>query len=259
LYADTDTNLTIYTPCALGARGQGGQWIILEEASHSNQENFKLNVVPMMQLKYTTLMGISTAEGERNFYTQLMRMKNLDGTPLFRVVDTGLVCDACMASGTAANCKHLLHKVSQWKSTKRMAIFKQVMKGDPEKYAREVLGAGVTKERGTFDTVLVDACIDQRPVQLDSHDIHTICVAIDPSGGGSGSDYAIVSFTYSNKNCVVPHITHIDIYMYRCIVLVLILFSVVQYTDYYGYIPAQPVQASVPWCRVIYSSTYHFE
>jgi hypothetical protein len=188
----------------LGARGQGGQWIILEEASHSNQDNFKLNIVPMMQLKYTTLMGISTAEGERNFYTQLMRMKNLDGSPLFRVVDTGLVCDACLANGTASECTHMMHKVSQWKSTKRMAIFKQVMKNDPEKYAREVLGAGVTAEQETFTSESVDMCIDQRPINLDEHDVRTVCVAVDPSGGGSGSDYAIVSFTYTDANeCVV--------------------------------------------------------
>jgi hypothetical protein len=161
----------------------------------------------MMQLKYTTLMGISTAEGERNFYTQLMRMKNLDGTPLFRVVDTGLVCDACLASGKASECTHLLHKVSQWKSTKRMAIFKQVMKGDPEKYAREVLGAGVTTERGTFDTDVVDACFAKDAMLLHGP-LPTICVAIDPSGGGSGSDYAIVSFTMMDDKCVVPTHTH---------------------------------------------------
>jgi hypothetical protein len=193
----------------------------------------------MMQLKYTTLMGISTAEGERNFYTQLMRMKNLDGTPLFRVVDTGLVCDACLASGKASECTHLLHKVSQWKSTKRMAIFKQVMKGDPEKYAREVLGAGVTTERGTFDTDVVDACFAKDAMLLHGP-LPTICVAIDPSGGGSGSDYAIVSFTMMDDKCVVPthtpplthHITH--------------------------HSPTLPVSYPMQWYRVGYNSTYPF-
>jgi hypothetical protein len=132
---------------------------------------------------------------------------------LFRVVDTGLVCDACLTNGTAAECTHLLHKVAEWKSTKRMAIFKQVMKGDPEKYAREVLGAGVTTERGTFDVQLVDSCLDQDTVQLNGT-IRAVCVAIDPSGGGSGSDYAIVSFAYSDQDCVVPFVLLVCCFCY---------------------------------------------
>lgn len=199
--------------CFSGARGQGGQWIILEEASHSNPENFKLNIVPMMQIAYTTLMGISTAEGERNFYTQLMNMKKLDGSSLFRVLDTGLVCQLCIDNNVAADCTHKTKNVSGWKSLNRMAVFRKVMEGDKAMYAREVLGASVTGDTFAFPMKAVDNAFELPSIHLDSPVMH-VCLAIDPSGGGSASDYSICTMVFQDDGTCVVHAISLFLYLY---------------------------------------------
>lgn len=125
-----------------------------------------------------------------------MNMKRPDGGSLFRVLDTGLVCDDCLKARKASECTHKRGKVANWKSTRRMDIFKHVMKGDPEKYAREVLGAGVSGDTQAFESESVDVAIDASAFKFES-DVDMIWLAIDPSGGGSASDYAICSITHT--------------------------------------------------------------
>jgi hypothetical protein len=59
-------------------------------------------VVPLLGVKDTALLGISTPSDEFNYYAEL---KDAHGERLFHDISLGMVCAACKASGAA--CNHL--------------------------------------------------------------------------------------------------------------------------------------------------------
>jgi hypothetical protein len=64
-------------------------------------------VVPLLGVKNTALLAISTPEGPFNYYTLLMEQKDQYGQDLFFIIRLGLICKACERSGAA--CTHRLH------------------------------------------------------------------------------------------------------------------------------------------------------
>jgi hypothetical protein len=54
-------------------------------------------IVPLLGVKDTAVIGISTPLDENNFYSQMIDLKQEDGvTPLFNVVSISLICDKCL-------------------------------------------------------------------------------------------------------------------------------------------------------------------
>ena len=100
-----------------GLKGVGGKVIILEEASRLDQAVFQEVVVPLLGVRDTALIGISTPLDENNFYSELVQSKKPDGEPLFNVVTIRLLCDVCEKAGVM-HCPHNAD-VPPWKSSER--------------------------------------------------------------------------------------------------------------------------------------------
>ena len=79
--------------------------IILEEASRLDQAVFQEVVVPLLGVRDTALIGISTPLDENNFYSELVQSKKPDGNLLFNVVTIRLLCDECEKTGQM-HCPH---------------------------------------------------------------------------------------------------------------------------------------------------------
>lgn len=52
-------------------------------------------VVPLIGVKNTALLAITTPESGNNYFTDLMNLRGSDGEPLFLCVRVGMVCDSC--------------------------------------------------------------------------------------------------------------------------------------------------------------------
>jgi hypothetical protein len=60
-------------------------------------------VVPLLGVKNTALLAISTPQDEFNYYTELMNMKDQFGEGLFFTIKLGLICAKCAKTGEACN------------------------------------------------------------------------------------------------------------------------------------------------------------
>jgi hypothetical protein len=70
--------------------------VILEEASRLDRAVFTEVVVPLLGVKDTAVLAISTPLDETNFYSQMLELTQDDGvTPLFNVISVSLICDEC--------------------------------------------------------------------------------------------------------------------------------------------------------------------
>lgn len=57
---------------------------------------FQEVIVPLLGVKDTAVLGISTPLDDTNFYSQMTEMKAEDGkTPLFNVITISLICEVC--------------------------------------------------------------------------------------------------------------------------------------------------------------------
>ena len=92
----------------------------LQEASRLDQEVFQEVVVPLLGVRDTALIGISTPLDANNFYSELVQSVKPDGSPLFNVVTIRLLCEDCEKAGRM-QCPHNVD-VPPWKSSERQVI-----------------------------------------------------------------------------------------------------------------------------------------
>jgi hypothetical protein len=96
-----------------GLRGATADVVILEEAAFMDKAVFQAVCVPLLGVKDTALLAISTPDDEFNFYSELFEMKRPDGETLFLLIPIGLACQDCMEEGL--QCQHKLDKLPHCK------------------------------------------------------------------------------------------------------------------------------------------------
>jgi len=181
----------------------------LEEAAFVNPNLFFRVIVPIHTVNDTALIAISTPDDEFNYFSKLLELKRDDkGTPLFLTLQVRQVCDPCREA--RKRCRHYEDLLPPWRSAKNQKVTEQIMKSNPDLYAREMLG--VVRSNDTlfvFDPKLVDAFYQREPYRF-SLTPGVVWVGIDPSGGGSLSNYAIVSMAFERGQNVVIGVDHTD-------------------------------------------------
>ena len=90
--------------------------IIVEEASFVDPTVFYEVIVPLLEVRNTCLLCISTPMGEANMYSELCNTVDSRGVPVFRVIHIGLVCEWCQEhSANPSQCVHMTGNVPEWK------------------------------------------------------------------------------------------------------------------------------------------------
>lgn len=59
---------------------------MLEEAGHISTQMIKINIVPMMMVKNTALIAISTPGNEDGYYAQMDKITDPSGEPYFKFI-----------------------------------------------------------------------------------------------------------------------------------------------------------------------------
>ena len=190
-----------YPSTVQGTKGTGGKVLILEEAARLDPKVFQETIAPLLGVAYTALLGISTPMEEDNQYSQMMNMKDGDGSNLFRTLEITLVCDACKQKGdktAMVSCPHMSHEVPPWKQdSERQNLVKALMSTDPALLLRETAGLTTSSANVAFSTNAVD-CFERRVrgSHADDSAVSEIYIAVDPSGGGN-SETAIMSCCFT--------------------------------------------------------------
>tara|TARA_Y100000817_G_scaffold110586_1_gene86540 strand:+ start:320 stop:1324 length:1005 start_codon:yes stop_codon:yes gene_type:complete len=142
----------------------------------------------------TALICISTPQDNLNFYSEMFTMKGPDGKELFRSIQVGLACAACLAAGKGDSCTHNEDEIPPWKSREKFDLIKSLYGDRKDLLMRESVGAITEDQSSLFPTHWVDSMFDnQVPTSLAA--VRHVIIACDPNGGGD-SHMAIVSCAF---------------------------------------------------------------
>lgn len=164
--------------------------IIVDEAAHIDPELFKKVIVPILSMKNTALMCLSSPADEGNHYSGMLTLKRDNGEPFFHVIDCFLICKACqkLERVKQINCTHV-PSATPWLSSRKIQELKRLL--SPEDAIRELTGGVVSDYKPALPKEEI-ARFFARPTFLCISAPSYIFTACDPNGGGP-SHMSIVS------------------------------------------------------------------
>lgn len=175
-------------------------------------------VVPLIMVKNTGLICISTVREEHNFYSRILQKRNHDGTPIWNVkrVRMNKACKACTAAeGQTKDCPHLGDPLPAWIDHDNVQVAKILMEDHNALMEQELFGNECSSVTPIFNSAWVDMVENAPRSSIPSmRDAREIFVTIDPNGGKT-SRFAIVSATYVNGSQYVSFIFILFIFFGR--------------------------------------------
>ena len=192
-----------------GLKGVGAKILCLEEASRLDQAVFQEVIVPLLGVKDTCVLGISTPLDDTNFYSQMTEMKQEDGkTPLFNVITISLICEECAGKDLQGQitCPHKQNEIPPWKTQRRQDLVKKLLENNPEMYKREQLGVITSNDNNAFPADKVTRF--EMTARAFHGDVDVLFCCIDPAGGGSSCAAVVSGFLYENRTRIMVRDTH---------------------------------------------------
>lgn len=180
--------------------------IILEEAAHLKAALFQNVIVPLLTVDHTALLAITSPGDEQNYVSVIQDLVDAQGRPLFKNIRIGMMCKKCLEAGKE-KCGHELKRLPAWKSEARHDLVRAIFGQNQEAMKREAEGLIVSSRVYLLGKKNIDAFVARAPHQF-QFDVQLIEIGIDPSGGGSQSDYSIVSKCVENGKHVVRNHRH---------------------------------------------------
>lgn len=167
--------------------------VILEEAAHMDSDVFFQVVVPLLTVRHTAVLAISTPDDEFNYYTALLECG------LFKTIRVGLMCMPCVAKGI--QCIHMGKHLPSWKSSENHEKVMKVMEHNKLLAAREIGGLIVTSKSFVFQTFV--GPLKAAPLYQLQQKPRVLHCGIDPSGGGKKSDWSMFTGCFEAEHRVV--------------------------------------------------------
>ena len=169
-------------------------------------------IVPLMEVRGTATICISTPVGSWNFYSELTELLDDHGKLLFNVIKVGMVCDKCKGTEREHECTHPTGHRPEWKPDDTFEKVKAIYGTRKTLLKREILGQIADDENMAFRPADLKAFYSRATVDEPHSPVSAIYIAVDPNGGasgdgsGTGSETAVVSFYYNGANVVVSMI-----------------------------------------------------
>ena len=157
-------------------------------------------------MKKTSLVMLSSPEGDENYYSQLLNLKNpKTGKNLFRVHNPRNICDKCLKlpPDRAILCTHIkqsAHWINQRKSQMLMLMYST----DPTRAMNEYQGVAISNFIPCFDKEEIAFMFDNELYNTRSIP-ELLFISVDPNGGGN-SNMAIVTGYYTDQMDFVVNI-----------------------------------------------------
>lgn len=152
-------------------------------------------------MEHVPCLAISTPDDENNYYSKLPEILHpISKKPLFKVIKIGMACDACIEK--QIKCVHKKQHIPAWKSGVRQQIAETLVESSDTTKKQEMLGVIAGNSVYCFVQSWINA-FTRRPRWFFKHPVQVIHVGIDPSGGGSGSEFSILSLAHEGPYSVV--------------------------------------------------------
>lgn len=225
LKASTTTTVTALPANPVKCRGVSADILAIDEAGHMSAEMFQVACIPLLLIKNTVMVAITTPGPEYDYFAEIMDIKNEAGESFARSFRFGRVCRECAKAGKALSCTHKKNKVREhWHSDERFEWVKRIqMRTSQEKFISETLGVYTRSENRLFDIEWIDSFRDRctkHPFDIKSP-VKLVTIGIDPAGGGKASRYAMVSVAHMGQHRVVRliYILYMSHHISQCLVL----------------------------------------
>lgn len=172
--------------------------------AYMNSDLFYKIIAPLMEVRQTVLIGISTLVNSWNFFSRLMTLKYKDGSTVFNVVAMRMVCDRCISLGDEENCEHNLHLLPPWKSVEKHEMARLIYGDDIQALKRESLGLVDGNAGGLFNAMAIKDLLDAERYDLSkmANKPRFVFVSCDPNGGGP-NHMAMVAMIYDELGKLV--------------------------------------------------------
>lgn len=158
---------------------------VVDEASRVPGDIISEVIAPMLRVKNTVLIMLSTNLGKENHYSKLFDKAKGEFEPLFLKKQVDLMCANCKAAKKdPSECNHNEHRNPSWlsgASKKRAKFFMQ----SQAMYAREVLGVVTSDEDGVFDKDDLEYVFSQPRVDVKFDPTYLIVSYVDIGAGVS--------------------------------------------------------------------------
>lgn len=188
----------------------------MDEAAYAKPRLIFETILPLLGMRDAALIGISTPLGSDNWLSAAINIKDENGVPYFPIIQLGLVCPKCMASGQVDimnQCEHMKGLTPPWKSEERAERVKKITEllDDSARALRENRGVAVDSTKNIFNAKHIEQWFTDPPTIETSHYPDKIYIAVDPDAGGElTSSCAIVSgYRMRAVNPSFPYMTFV--------------------------------------------------
>lgn len=186
--------------------------VVIDEAAHIEPDLFYQTIVPILSIKNTALITLSSPDKSNNYFSRLANLReehNPDET-YFRIVNCFMICNECrkLEKSEQIKCNHV-KQGAFWISQRKVNRLKRLYESDPATAIREFGGIIEDDYDPCFDKHDIKRVFCELPHVVTTSVPNQIIVSVDPNGGGAskmaitsgyfdGNDDFIVSFLPSN-------------------------------------------------------------
>jgi hypothetical protein len=163
---------------------------------------FQKILLPLCGVNDFVILGISTPQDETNYYSRLLDLKDDEGKPFFVGLRIEQACAACIQNNKADSCDHRLYLLPPWKGGQRHRRMAAIYENDKTTFAQENQGVIINASKTYIFRDFHKAFVGNPPYLFDKRP-SVIWVAIDPSGGGCQSQYAMVALVVEGHHHVI--------------------------------------------------------
>lgn len=188
----SDNSIITFLPSSsTGGRGQDADLLVVDEFAFANPSFIQQTIVPIASADKTALIGITTPPTHAGFMLTLLSSKDDSGKPIFPVEHFSPVCAACAKQGLV-ECPCVQDVTAPWRVDPTKKDLTARLYGKNKKAMSRELGAQMVQDQPpVFDPDKVMALMRKPRLPLGSS-VKQIVFFLDPSGGGTGSQTAVV-------------------------------------------------------------------
>lgn len=194
--------LTAFSSEGKTGRGVTAQFVIVDEAAFVNERYLRNVVYPLGLVTGTALVCMSSPAESGDSCFSAMFEAQIDGVPIFSKHSLELKCAPCEELGIE-DCRHRRRVAAPWHDPKSKAELKALYEAsnDLQAYEREVEGKHVASNLPAFSKDHIERLEHKKSYPRNAdRPFRRVFVSIDPSGGGTGSDTALVAHAIDEED-----------------------------------------------------------
>lgn len=181
-------------------RGFQADGIILEEKAYFPEADYNKIVLPHKGNDFMWQLGITTPSTDVNFASRLSNIRNAQGQLITKTLMAGTACKSCRRRKRPADCEHKIYP--PWKTKEGIDEIRAILAHDQATFNREIQGV-VAGDDVRIYAAFIYHFRNKQPLYQLVYPARLIWIFIDPAGGGSNSDFTIVSMAHEDGHEVV--------------------------------------------------------